>query len=159
MAVLKVFLPLLLALGTWMAQASDLTGAELAQLKPFANSVEQAKDVRLYYLWASWCPDCRQKLRGEIPSLEKEFPQATVQTINMDKRETKATGFIADEKLKMAVLRDENKVFTKKFKLFSVPAWVVMKKDGENWKVFGKSMGSDMKEIRKALAMASVETK
>ena len=73
----------------------------------------------------------------------------------MDRRAEKATGFIADEKVSLTVLRDENKLLPKKLHLYSVPAWVVMKKDGEKWEVVGKAMGSDLKDIRSSLTQAT----
>ena len=152
MVVLKSFIVSLFLLGATLASAAELTNS----LKPFANAeAAEGKDVRFLYLWATWCPDCREKLRGDIPNFKKEFPQVSVQTVNMDRRADKATGFITDEKVSLTVLRDEEKLLTKKLQLYSVPAWVVIKRDGEKWTVVGKAMGSDLQDIRTSLAQAT----
>lgn len=139
-------------------QAKAITkvdASEIEKLQVLQSDSNPLSEVRLYYLWASWCPDCRQKLRGAIPDLQKQKPEVSVLTVNMDAKAEHAKGFIADENLQLPVYRDEEKLFAKKLHLFAVPSWVVVKRQEDGWEVIDKQTGSNIDGIMKALAIAN----
>jgi thiol-disulfide isomerase/thioredoxin len=154
MDLLKLLIISMTLFVAYATQATPLKPLELSTLKYLENSNAEFRDLRLYYLWASWCPDCRQKLRAEIPNLSEKYKDFSVITVNMDRREEKATHFIDDEGLKLPVVRDEDKIFAKKLKLFAIPSWVVMKKSGDNWEIVDKQSGSEMEKIEQAMNKA-----
>lgn len=135
-------------------------GTGLDSLSPLANTQGvKEKDVRLVYLWASWCPDCREKLRGDIPKIASEYKNIDVITVNKDRSAEKAKGFITETKLSLPVLRDEGNHFSKQQKLFAVPSWVVVKKSEAGWTVIDKQAGSDLEKIKLALSKATGDEK
>lgn len=122
------------------------------QLRPLSQAAPELKQKVLLYFWASWCPDCREKLGGPLPELAKEFPQASVLTVNADREESKGIAYAKNNNLSLPVYRDENKDLTKQLKLFGVPAWAVVEKDKNGSFVLVKaSTGSDLNTIRSLL--------
>ena len=126
----------------------------LDHLQPLVNAkAQESLDGKvLLYFWASWCPDCRDKLVEAIPQLQKDFPAVKIVSINADRDSAKGKNFAESEKLTLPVYRDEEKSLTKELKLFAVPAWAFIEKSksGE-WTVKSSSTGSDLAEIRNQL--------
>ena len=59
--------------------------------------------------------------------------------------------------LKLPVFRDDKKLFTKGLKIFAVPAWVVMKKQGKHWNVVAHKTGSELSDINAAITKDSLQ--
>lgn len=127
------------------------SGEKLETLKPMINAKVDLGEKALVYFWASWCPDCREKLGTAIPSIKKEYPKISVITVNADREEAKGKKFAQDEKLDLPVYRDEGKVLTKSLKLFAVPAWAVLQKKEGEWLAIKSGTGFDSGEVKKAL--------
>lgn len=143
---------LLLEAGLALAPAARAETVPIEKLKALREAPATVKDKVLLYFWASWCPDCREKLGGPLPGLAKEFPQASVLTVNADRDAEKGLAYAEEKKLGLPVYRDEEKEITKQLKLFGVPAWAVLEKgkDGKFQLVKG-STGSDLAQVRAAL--------
>lgn len=122
------------------------------KLKAVRQAVPELKEKVLLYFWASWCPDCREKLGGPLPELAREFPKASVLTVNADRDVEKGLAYAEEKKLALPVYRDEDKALTKQLKLFGVPAWAVVerKKDG-SFALLKAATGSDLAQIRALL--------
>ena len=135
----------------FLFMASAQAGEKLENLKPLLNPKAEMGDKALVYFWASWCPDCREKLSGVVPNLKKEFPKVSVITVNGDREEAKGKKFAEDEKLDLPVYRDENKDLTKSLKLFAVPAWAVLQKKNGEWLAVKSGTGFELSEVKKIL--------
>lgn len=134
-----------------IALATNIENKTLSDQKLIHQKIDDSKDTRLMYFWASWCPDCREKLRGPLGDLKKSFKNVEIVTVNLDRNIKRGKHFIEEEKLNLPVIRDENKDLRKKLKIFSVPAWALIKKDGEQWKVIKAANGADLAQIKSAI--------
>ncbi len=124
----------------------------LEKLKAVRQAAPELKEKVLLYFWASWCPDCREKLGGPLPELAKEFPAATVLTVNADRDAEKGISYADEKKIPLPVYRDEEKSLTKSLKLFGVPAWAVLEKKKEGgYEVVKATTGSDLAMIKTLL--------
>lgn len=135
------------------ARADDFVS--LSSLKELRNAtpVEKMDGTALVYFWASWCPDCREKLSGALGKLQAEFPKAKIITVNSDREEAKGIGFLEAEKITLPVYRDTDKALSKSLRLFAVPSWAVLKKGADNrWNVLMSSTGSDLTTIKQQLS-------
>ena len=94
----------------------------------------------LVYFWAEWCPDCKEKLRGDLKEWsEKGIP---IVTINKDARKKKAERFLKKYKVELPVYLDKSKKVSLALKAFSVPHWGVIEYKGEVWKVLKTGSGN-----------------
>ncbi len=150
--LINIFMVAILALSTFSARAEEKIS--LSGLKPIANVTPIEKEQKVFlYMWASWCPDCRDKLtKGTLENLQKEFPKVRVITINSDRDAARGKSFAEDEKLNVPVYRDDSKTLVKSLKLFAVPAWAVLEKNASGeWLVKSTATGSDLEEIKKEI--------
>jgi|GEM_PF-5513306 len=140
---------MILVLEAAFATAARGEPVPIEKLKAVRHAVPELKEKVLLYFWASWCPDCREKLGGPLPELAKEFPKASVLTVNADRDEEKGLAYAEEKKLALPVYRDEEKVLTRALKVFGVPAWAVVekKKDG-SFALLKAATGSDLAAIR-----------
>jgi peroxiredoxin len=92
---------------------------------------EQRGQVVLVNFWASWCGPCRQ----EMPHLNRLYDKYrasgfTLLGVNIDDDPRKATGAAASWGLKFPVLLDADKTVSKLYDLGSMPATVLIDRDG-----------------------------
>ena len=135
------------------AHAESLPGNTFDSVTMLNGSPFQpAKDKMVLYFWATWCPDCKEKLEKEFPSATLPANTALV-TVNTDKEAERAAHFVEKEKMGFTVIRDKDKVLTKALKLFSVPSWAVLKKEANgSWNIIESGSGGDLKKILAAAA-------
>ncbi len=93
---------------------------------------EQRGQVVLVNFWASWCGPCRQ----EMPHLNRLYDKYrasgfTLLGVNIDDDPRKATGTAAQWGLKFPVLLDADKAVSKLYDLGSMPATVLIDRDGK----------------------------
>ena len=93
---------------------------------------EQRGQVVLVNFWASWCGPCRQ----EMPHLNRLYDKYrasgfTLLGVNIDDDPRKATGTAAHWGLKFPVLLDADKAVSKLYDLGSMPATVLIDRDGK----------------------------
>jgi thiol-disulfide isomerase/thioredoxin len=137
-----------LLLSTALALA-DLSSLRTLEGKPVAIST---KSQQLIVFWATWCQDCRSKLRGELAELDAR-PDVSVLTVNTDREEERVKEFVLKEKIALPVLRDSDKSLRKALGVFSVPHWAVYRRD-PNTRALAlvKSQAAfDSKQVREAL--------
>lgn len=143
----------LLICGSNFAQAEETVSISSLKELRNAGSFEKLEGNVLVYFWASWCPDCREKLAGALGQLQAEFPKAKIVTVNSDRDEAKGIAFIEAEKISLPVYRDSDKTLSKALKLFAVPSWAVLKQEKKGlWKVLMSATGSDLQAIKQQLA-------
>ena len=74
-----------LIFGLSFGHAATLSSADMAKLtKLDGTAFKTDKDKVLLYFWATWCPDCKEKLAKEFPKLQLP-PQVELVTVNTDK--------------------------------------------------------------------------
>lgn len=134
------------------AAESKLSAASLAGLKSLdgKNVALADKGKTLVYFWASWCPDCRDKLQTKLPEWSTK-PGVQVLTVNTDRAVERANHFVQKEGVKVAVARDEEKTLQKALKVFSVPFWAVIERDGDSYRILAAEAGSNVEKLEKAL--------
>ena len=123
----SLFLALFLSL-----LALDSKAASLSDLSDLNGTtwVAQPSDRKvLLYFWASWCTDCKEKMRTDLIELKKKQPHLAILLVNVDQDLDRAKHVIDKESIKLPVLRDENKNLRKMLKVFSVPHWAVFNKN------------------------------
>lgn len=108
------------------------------------------KEKVLTVFWATWCPDCKEKLKSELPELDSSKDIAVI-TINTDRSADRANNFIEKTALNLPVLRDEKKSLRKSLKVFSVPHWAVHKKSPSGWELVDTAPAFEWDRVNKAL--------
>lgn len=150
--VLNLILGLLVSFQVMAADSfSKDTFSQLKPLKGVSEISTKKAKKRLVYFWAEWCPDCKEKLGGDLGKLDSS-PEVDVITINTDRDVNRAEHYMARENLKLPVYTDPQKAFRKPLKVFSVPHWAVMSQQADgSWKVVDTQSGSDFEKLQKAL--------
>ena len=94
----------------------------------------------LVYFWAEWCPDCKQKLRGDLKQWHKK--EIAIFTINKDARQKRAERFLKKYKITLPVYLDKSKKISSALKALSVPHWAVIEYKREVWEVIKTGSGN-----------------
>ncbi len=115
---------------TAQAPAPDFTlkGADGRNLR----LQEQRGQVVLVNFWATWCGPCRQ----EMPHLNRLYDKYrasgfTLLAVNIDDDPRTATATAAKLGLRFPVLLDTDKAVSKRYDLGSMPATVLIDRDGK----------------------------
>lgn len=95
-----------------------LTPLEISQTKEFSSEKET-----LIYFWATWCPDCKDKLTSVFkdPLLYQRYNVILLAT---DKDPQKVKHFVEKNKIEPFVYLDPDRRLQKELKVFSVPSLV-----------------------------------
>ena len=93
---------------------------------------EQRGQVVLVNFWATWCGPCRQ----EMPHLNRLYDKYrnsgfTLLAVNIDDDPRTATATAAKMGLRFPVLLDTDKTVSKRYDLGSMPATVLIDRDGK----------------------------
>ncbi len=115
---------------------------------------DDSRPLRLLYFWASWCPECKDKLRNALPDLRQNEKSVEIMAVNMDKDGQKAAHFIEKESVSLPVFGDEDKKLRQALSIYAVPSWALAKKNGENWDIVAQGTGSEIKDIKQAILTA-----
>ncbi len=105
------------------AHASPST-VSLEDLKGNKTTFQTEKNKLLVVFWATWCPDCKEKLKSELPELARR-PDVAVLAINTEKDTDRVKAFVEREKVGVPVLFDPTKELRKELKVVAVPHWAV----------------------------------
>ena len=149
MDLLKI---VIIGISCWSLQltAKPLAPDTFTKTTPIHMDNNLASTRKLLYFWASWCPDCREKLRTDLPRLQKEH-NIDIVTVNLDQDLARGKHFIEQEQMMLPVIRDEEKVLRKQLSIFAVPAWGIVEQVAGQWEIVKAASGSNMEEIRDAL--------
>lgn len=104
----------------------------------------------LVYFWATWCPDCREKLSGPLAELSRRTGR-DVLLVATDKDAEKIRAFLSDKAVTLPAVQDESRELRKTLKAFSVPSWTVLEKRDDGYFIVGQESGSDLKKIETLL--------
>lgn len=142
----------LIAASSVQAVSASLDQAFFDSVAVTGQKINNTETKRLFYFWASWCPDCRSKLRGELEQFVKKNNGMGLVTVNLDRDFNKGKKFIEEEKLGLSVIRDDDKFLRKTFNVYSVPGWVLLQKNNVNkWERVASDSGSDLEKIQLAI--------
>ena len=155
MAILNK-LTLAFFLGTLLlgnAQAESLSAAAVGSLtKLEGGAFKPEKKKILLYFWATWCPDCKEKIANVFPKWPLPADTQLV-TVNTDKQIDRAHHYVSKEKMPFTVVRDEAKSISSALKVFSVPFWAVVAQDTKGaWNIVDSQAGGDIDKMKAALA-------
>jgi thiol-disulfide isomerase/thioredoxin len=105
------------------------------------------KQQTLIYFWATWCPDCRDKLRTKLPELNSRRDLQVI-AVNTDRGIEKARAYVEKEKVQLIVARDDSRELQKSLQIFSVPSWALVETEGDKIKILQKGAGSEMPVLK-----------
>ena len=100
----------------------------------------------MLYFWATWCPDCKEKITGDLATVASA--KAQVYAVATDKDSEKIKDYLKANKVLVPVLEDNEKRFQKLAKVFAVPTVIVFKKVGSNYEQVFEKSGAGADEIR-----------
>lgn len=142
--------------------AINLNASAPGQIKIYDPQLKEqtlstSKEALLVALWATWCPDCKTKLKGELGDLAKD-PSVEVLALNTEKNTKKVEEFLKEEKISVPFAYDKEKNFRKSLELFTVPAWAVYKKNKEGaLELVDKGSPFNAKQINIALGKKALK--
>jgi len=91
------------------------------------------------FIWTTWCPTCRSEFRR----LSKEcslFNGVKILLVNSGEEEAKVKKFIEamdlKECVKKNIILDSNSVLSRKFAVFSIPAFIIIKNGEPVYRTF-----------------------
>jgi len=133
MAILtSIFLSVLVTLLTYshISMANDITLTNLATGAAM-NLDTEAKRPRVFYFWATWCPDCKAKLKSDLSRYNSNGLDLI--TLPTDKDVEKIKEYVRLHDIKWTVALDANRALQKRFKVFSVPTVVIARYENSEW--------------------------
>ncbi len=110
-------------------------------------AVEPTKDYVLMYFWATWCPDCKEKLKGTLTEAT-ELKNTSFVAVNTEKDKNMVANFLERENIKLPVYMDIEKEVRKSLKVFSVPQWVLLKKHDNKFELVATEVEFDLQKIK-----------
>ena len=126
-------------------------------LKTNKKLTEEINEYQVFYFWATWCPDCKEKLKSDLSTYQQK--NISLATLSIEKDREKIQKFVEKNKLAYSVYFDPEKTLQKQFKIFSVPSVVLAKKSGTTFEVIESVVGTDWTAINLAISKIKQETK
>lgn len=106
----------------------------------------ELKQVLLYF-WATWCPDCKEKLKKHLPEFQTAT-KATVFAISTDRDQEKVLQFLQNSDIQISTFLDPEKVVRGPLKIIAVPSWALIeRRDSATWVVKGRGTATDLSQI------------
>lgn len=120
-------------------------------------SVEPATKYQIFYFWATWCPDCRDKLASDLSKYSnKTF---TLSAISTDKDLEKIQDYLKQNSVQIPIFHDSEKKIQKHFKVFSVPTVVLVVKNGSQFDPLLTISGKDWSDLNSKIDQISKQEK
>jgi thiol-disulfide isomerase/thioredoxin len=117
--------------------------------KEHSKSIEDFDQVFVLF-WATWCTNCKDKLKSTLPKLQKQFPNIGFFAINIDQDRRRANKYMKKydvQKIKHYL----NKKLVKKLKVTQFPSWAYMDQKNGQFKVNQYKVGFKLRQIKKML--------
>lgn len=130
--------------------AVEVESSVLAKLQSSSGTnyaVEPAKDYVLLYFWATWCPDCKEKLKGPLKEA-LDLKNTSFVAVNTEKDKDMVAHFLQRESINLPVFLDLEKEVRKSLKVFSVPQWVLLKKNKDKFELVATEVEFDLNKIK-----------
>ncbi len=145
---MKLKLNLIALLLTVAAHGSPF--ADLTDVEGKPAQWATTKTRVLVSLWATWCPECKSKLRHELVEYDKR-PDVAVVAVNTEKDMGRVKHFIQAEGIKLPVIVDSQRTLRSSLKAFSVPHWAVYERTAQGWSLVDTAPAFELARIEKAL--------
>lgn len=139
---------------TLSAFSAQISTQDLSQLKTLDSKnydAQSGKDLKLLYFWATWCPECKEKMRGPLKEVAASQDYNFL-LVNAEKDLGLVKNFVEKEELKFDIYTDFDKTVRKSLKVFSVPQWVLLKKTATGFEVLGSEAGFDYDKVKSLVA-------
>lgn len=140
---------------TFGLHATDVKEISLDDLKKLqvlnsenSNAGLETDKDKILYFWATWCPDCKEKLTSVFQK-EEIFNKFDVYLVATDKDIKKIEHFQNKNNLKKRVVTDPDKQLQKLLKVFSVPTFIRLKKDSNKFVIQAQQSGGDIESLLK----------
>ncbi len=130
--------------------AANISLDNLQEINSESTYKLQGKDKHLIFFWATWCSECKGKLKKDLPKLDRKS-NVKVLTVNIDTNIKRAKHFINKKNIDLPVLRDPTRSLIRKLNVSAVPHWAVVKKKDNKWKLVDTATAYDAKRIKRAL--------
>lgn len=140
MELLKVILISTVLLVSNFAHSLNLSTSRVVNGGP-SFEIASLKEYQVFYFWATWCPDCKEKLSQNLSKYDGK--NLSFVTVSTDKDLGKVKDFLVKKPNPYLVLHDEEKILQKQFKIFTVPTVVLTQKQGQDLKVIKSISGKD----------------
>lgn len=116
------------------------------------QSINHQKEFELLVFWATWCVECKAKMRTILPELDRH-PLLKILAINTDAEIKRAQYFVQKEKPSVTILRDEGKKIIDFLHINSVPAWALYKRrpNAGGWTLLDHDTGFELDRIKKKI--------
>ena len=143
---------LLLSVNAAPAHSVEISFSDWTNLQGQMEVFRPSKKNLLVVLWATWCPDCRSKLKNDLPELANREDLEVV-ALNTESDSERVRDFVKTEHLPFAVYQDPSRKYRKALQAFSVPHWALYKKSptGE-YRLAATKPAFDRNEIEKWIA-------
>lgn len=116
--------------------------------------LETSKNKRLVVFWATWCSECKGKLKTILPELDQN-PKVSVVTVNMDEERERAQDFVEKNKVQVPVIRDPSGALRTALNINAVPFWAVYERANSKdaWKLQKAGSAFKLEEVKQALGI------
>lgn len=125
----------------------ELKGKKLVPYIP-----KGTKNKELVVFWASWCPECHDKLSHAVPKMTKRADLQVV-SVNMDEEIAPVIRYVKKEHITFPVLQNSDEALIKDLKVTGVPHWAVYKRssEDEDWSLVDHAPAFDVERVEAAL--------
>ncbi|MBK9294947.1 MAG: TlpA family protein disulfide reductase [Oligoflexia bacterium] len=126
--------------------------ANLTDLEGKQAQIKTEKNKELVVFWATWCPDCKDKIENHLPKINAS-KDVSVILVNTEKDIERVKKFVEKQQVKMPVVMDLDKKLRKELKISGVPGWAVYKRENKKapWTLITKENAYDEKKVKEAL--------
>ncbi len=144
----KIFLIFsLFSLGASSKVFSVKSFKKIEASRSVSKLTQEKKHLMIFY-WATWCVNCKKKLKSDIPKFRKKFPHISFIAVNIDEDKRRVKKFIKKYELK-EIPHYSNEKLTKKLNITQAPFWTLFKVKGKKIKLVKKKLGFQRKELEK----------
>lgn len=135
---------------SFFLQAKEIPSSQLAHLKDINGlsfDVASAKDYQILYFWATWCPSCKEKMKGPLAEIAKAN-NLDIRLINTEKDFALVKNYVDREKITLPVYVDADKSMRNTFAVNPVPHWVLLRKQSNSFSIIDSEVGWDWDKIK-----------
>ena len=116
------------------------------------NLQDQKGKIVILSFWASWCSPCRYEL-PELYLLQQKMPDVKVVTINVDKHQKDARGFLSKVDFDLPILWDHDAKIMGQYQVLSMPTIFLIDQNGTvKYKKVGYSKTKKLVDLEQQIA-------